>query len=117
VEWVKGSGKNLTTIYITHGHGDHFFGIGALLDYFPNAKAIATPAVVKHMKQQASPDALKSFWNARFPGQIPDRIVIAEELNGRVIDLEGRDLVGNTSAILIGLPRRRRQRENFTTRC
>src|SRR6202166_180765 len=28
--WVKRSGKNLTTIYITHGHGDHFFGIGAL---------------------------------------------------------------------------------------
>ena len=24
VEWVAGSGKNLTTIYVTHGHGDHF---------------------------------------------------------------------------------------------
>jgi glyoxylase-like metal-dependent hydrolase (beta-lactamase superfamily II) len=24
VEWVAASGKNLTTIYITHGHGDHF---------------------------------------------------------------------------------------------
>ena len=23
-EWVRKSGKNLTTIYITHGHGDHF---------------------------------------------------------------------------------------------
>jgi glyoxylase-like metal-dependent hydrolase (beta-lactamase superfamily II) len=25
VEWVAASGKNLTTIYVTHGHGDHFF--------------------------------------------------------------------------------------------
>ena len=25
VDWVKGSGNNLTTIYTTHGHGDHFF--------------------------------------------------------------------------------------------
>src|SRR5580704_6241365 len=35
VDWVEASGKNLTTIYVTHGHGDHFFGIGALLDRFP----------------------------------------------------------------------------------
>ena len=38
VDWVAASGKNLTTIYVTHGHGDHFFGIGALLDRFPNAR-------------------------------------------------------------------------------
>ena len=47
VEWVAASGKSLTTIYVTHGHGDHFFGIGALLDRFPNARAVATPDVVK----------------------------------------------------------------------
>src|SRR3984885_4442981 len=35
VDWVAASGKNLTTIYITHGHGDHFFGIGALQNRFP----------------------------------------------------------------------------------
>ena len=23
--WVEAPGKNLTTIYLTHGHGDHFF--------------------------------------------------------------------------------------------
>jgi hypothetical protein len=31
-DWVGASGKNLTTIYLTHGHGDHWFGIGALLE-------------------------------------------------------------------------------------
>src|SRR5437870_8837154 len=76
VDWVVASGKNLTTIYVTHGHGDHFFGIGALLDRFPNARAVAPPGVVKVMRQQASPDALANFWSARFPGQIPDRLVI-----------------------------------------
>ena len=93
VKWVAASGKNLTTIYVTHGHGDHFFGIGALLDRFPNARAVATPDVVKLMRQQASPDVLTSFWNPLFPGQIPDRLVIAEELKPNVIDLEGQDLV------------------------
>src|ERR1700677_2613812 len=60
--WVKRSGKNLTTIYVTHGHGDHFFGVSALLDRFPNARAVATPDVVKVMRQEASPQVLASFW-------------------------------------------------------
>jgi glyoxylase-like metal-dependent hydrolase (beta-lactamase superfamily II) len=92
-EWVEAHGRNLTTIYSTHGHGDHFFGIGALLERFPHARAVATPAVVKFMHQQASPVSIANFWNALFPGQIPDRLVIAEELKGKVIDLEGHDLV------------------------
>ena len=45
------------------------------------------------MRQQASPESLASFWNARFPGQLSDCFVIAEELRGNVIDLEGHDLV------------------------
>ena len=93
VEWIAASGKNLTTIYITHGHGDHFFGIGPLLDRFPNAKAVATPNVLKVMRQQMSPEFVATFWNARYPGQIPEHLVLAQELKGNVIDLEGRDLV------------------------
>jgi glyoxylase-like metal-dependent hydrolase (beta-lactamase superfamily II) len=93
VEWVAASGKNLTTIYVTHGHGDHFFGIGAVLNRFPNARAVATPDVVKSMRQQASPDYVSSFWSARYPSQIPEHLVIAEELKGNIIQLEGRDLV------------------------
>jgi glyoxylase-like metal-dependent hydrolase (beta-lactamase superfamily II) len=92
-DWVAASGKNLTTIYVTHGHGDHFFGIGALLDRFPNAKAVATPDVVKVMRKMTSPEYVANFWNVRFPGQIPERLIIAEELEGNVIDLEGCDLV------------------------
>jgi len=91
--WVAASGKNLTTIYITHGHGDHWFGISTLLERFPNAKPVATPDVVKVMRQNASPEFLEKIWKAAFPGQIPDRLVIAEELKGNIIDLEGNELV------------------------
>jgi len=92
-DWVGARGRNLTTIYITHGHGDHWFGVGTLLERFPNAKAVATPNVVKVMRQNASPEVLEGSWKAAFPGQIPDRLVIAEELEGNVIDLEARALV------------------------
>jgi glyoxylase-like metal-dependent hydrolase (beta-lactamase superfamily II) len=92
-DWVAPKRKNLTTIYITHGHGDHWFGVGTLLDRFPNAKVVATPNTVKVMRQNASPEALDGAWKAGFPGQIPDKLVIAEELKGNVIDLEGNALV------------------------
>ncbi len=44
VDWVAASGKNLTTIYATRCHGDHFFGIGVLLNRFPNARAVGARA-------------------------------------------------------------------------
>ncbi len=91
-DWVAAKGRNLTTIYITHGHGDHWFGVGTLLERFPDAKAVATANALKGMRNNASPEYLK-FWNAGFPDQIPDKLVFAEELVGNVVDLEGNDLV------------------------
>ena len=88
----QGQRKEPDDDILTHGHGDHWFGIGALLERFRGARAVASRAVVKMMKEQ-SPEVLKSWWHARLPGQIPERVVIAEELGGNVIKLEGKDLV------------------------
>jgi glyoxylase-like metal-dependent hydrolase (beta-lactamase superfamily II) len=71
VDWVVASGKNLITIYVTHGHGDHFFGLQLLLDRFPKAKAIATATVVAAVKEQISPDFLRTVWEPRFPVRFP----------------------------------------------
>src|SRR6202795_693647 len=91
--WVVASGKNLTTIYATHGHGDHFFGTSTVLERFPGARFVARPDVIKVMREQASPESLATFWNPRFPGQISSHLAIAEELAGNVINLEGHDLI------------------------
>src|SRR5690242_8497684 len=56
VDWIVASGKNLTTIYATHAHGDHFFGMRMLQDRFPRAKALATPDVINGMYRQISPE-------------------------------------------------------------
>jgi glyoxylase-like metal-dependent hydrolase (beta-lactamase superfamily II) len=93
VDWVAASGKNLTMIYATHGHGDHFFGANTVLQRFPGVRFVVAPDVVRIMRQQASPQSLASFWKPRFPGQISDDLVIAEELTENVFDLEGHDLV------------------------
>jgi len=92
-DWIATKDRNLTTIYITHGHGDHWFGVGTLLERFPNASVVATPNTVKVMRQNASPEALGMAWEPAFPRQIPDDLVIAKELAGQVIHLEGHELL------------------------
>ncbi len=93
VDWIVESGKNLTTIYVTHAHGDHFFGVALLLEKFPGAKAIATSAVVEGIKKQIQPEFIKSFWEPRFPGQLPDRFIAPEVIDGDRFYLEGDELI------------------------
>ena len=92
VDWVAGCGRNLTTIYVTHAHGDHFFGLKLLLDRFPNAKAFATASSIAGMRKQINPDFVKSFWEPRFPGQVPPQLVAPEILEGDALYLEGEEL-------------------------
>ena len=92
VDWIAASGKNLTTIYATHGHGDHFFGVNTIRKRFPKARFVTTQDVVAIMRAQASSPVLESFWKSRFPGQIDSTLVIADELAG-TIEIEGQELV------------------------
>jgi glyoxylase-like metal-dependent hydrolase (beta-lactamase superfamily II) len=92
LDWIVESGKNLTTIYVTHAHGDHFFGLNLLLERFPGARAIATAAVVEAIKNQIKPEFIKSFWEPRFAGQLPSKFVAPEVLEGGAFYLEGEEL-------------------------
>jgi glyoxylase-like metal-dependent hydrolase (beta-lactamase superfamily II) len=92
-DWVAATGRNLTTIFVSHAHGDHFFGAPALLERFPDARLVATADVAEHMRAQYQTRWFDGFWGSRFPGQISPRRLVAEPLGGdNVIDLEGERL-------------------------
>src|SRR5882724_8087792 len=63
-EFIARTGKKLTTIYVTHGHADHWYGAGDLLATFPDARVVATAPVVDYINQSAEVEAQQ--WAAMF---------------------------------------------------
>src|ERR1700739_3605250 len=49
---IAASGRELRQIYITHGHGDHWFGAIPLLQRFPGVTLRATEGTAKIMAAQ-----------------------------------------------------------------
>jgi glyoxylase-like metal-dependent hydrolase (beta-lactamase superfamily II) len=91
-DWVVAAGKNVTAIFVTHAHGDHFFGAPAVLERFPDARVVAAPGVAARMDAQYSLRRFGGFWDLRFPGQISGQHVTAEPLTDGLIELEGEQL-------------------------
>src|SRR4051794_9336116 len=68
-DWVEGFGRTLRGVYITHGHGDHWYGSQTLLNRFPDAKVYATEGVIAAMRA-GSPDGKPSaLFAGIFPGK------------------------------------------------
>jgi glyoxylase-like metal-dependent hydrolase (beta-lactamase superfamily II) len=60
--WIAAHGKNLTSVYITHAHGDHWFGLSAILDRYPAARALTLPAALDQMHRLNTLEIVAAFW-------------------------------------------------------
>src|SRR6202789_2605472 len=89
--WVALHNRNLQTIYITHAHFAHFYGLRVLLDRFPGARAIATPKTVKAMQMSFTPP-VERLARRMFPGQVPTKLVPPEPYEHDTFTLEGHEL-------------------------
>jgi glyoxylase-like metal-dependent hydrolase (beta-lactamase superfamily II) len=96
-DWIEKSGRTLTHIYATHGHGDHWFGTDELLQRFPSAVAYATEGTIAKMHEQATTGRAQ-MWDVDFPGQIPPSPVVYQG-----VPLDGFELEGNrVEAVEVG---------------
>jgi glyoxylase-like metal-dependent hydrolase (beta-lactamase superfamily II) len=85
-DWIELHDRRLTTIYITHGHGDHYSGLPVVLDRFPDARAVATKGTVEQMRNGSPTQHPYREW---FPGQIAESMTLAEPLDADHFELEG----------------------------
>ncbi len=90
VEMIKASGKKLTTIYISHGDPDFYFGLETLHAAFPDARIVATPQTVAHI--QASKDEKLKIWGPQLGANAPAQVVVPSPLDGDTLQLEGQEL-------------------------
>jgi glyoxylase-like metal-dependent hydrolase (beta-lactamase superfamily II) len=88
-DWIVASGRTLRQIYITHGHGDHWFGAITLVQRFPDVSVLATEGTRKLMAAQSQPRFRADFWDRVFPGQLP-----TGDVDVRVVDADGFELEG-----------------------
>ena len=91
--WVQNTGKRPRAIFITHGHADHFFGAGPVLNAFPDAHLIACDQrVVDQAHGQTTPKAMAS-WNSRFAGQLSESPSVPALTSSQEFDLHGHPLL------------------------
>ena len=88
-DWVDGKGRNLTDIFITHGHGDHWFTAGLLAERF-DARVVATAGTIAQM--HASVAVRPLLWDKVCSG-IPPTPVTAVTVPDNRFTLEGHELV------------------------
>jgi glyoxylase-like metal-dependent hydrolase (beta-lactamase superfamily II) len=87
---IMESGKNLTDIFITHGHGDHWFTAGMLAERF-GARVVASAGTIQQMHRNVA--IREQFWDRLFPGMIPDAPVTAVTPPGGRFTLEDHPLL------------------------
>ncbi|MES2519255.1 MAG: MBL fold metallo-hydrolase [Bacteroidota bacterium] len=87
---IKASGKKLTTIFVSHGDPDFYFGLEVFKKYFPEVTAYASPATVEHIKATAQKKL--EVWGERLGKNITSNAILPQVLKGNSIDLEGQKL-------------------------
>jgi glyoxylase-like metal-dependent hydrolase (beta-lactamase superfamily II) len=82
---ILDSGKRLTTVFLSHGDPDFYFGAEVVADAFPEASIVGTPSVIEHIAH--SYEGKLKAWAAA-GANLPTRLVDISPLSGD-ITLEG----------------------------
>ncbi|AKH44126.1 glyoxylase-like metal-dependent hydrolase (beta-lactamase superfamily II) [Altererythrobacter atlanticus] len=90
VAMVLDSGRNLTHVFVTHDHPDHFFAMEVIQDAFPDAKIVAHPTVVADI-WRSLPFKVKR-WSPMLGDNGPVHPSAPQALEGDSIMLEGHEL-------------------------
>ena len=86
---ILDSGKTLTTVFVSHADPDFYFGLEVVADAFPQARLVATPIVIEHIR--ASFEGKLTAW-AALGANLPTRLVELTPLAGDFLEVDGQHL-------------------------
>jgi glyoxylase-like metal-dependent hydrolase (beta-lactamase superfamily II) len=92
--WVKSRDVKPGYVYITHPHADHFLGLAAVLEAFPDARPVALAESIPAMREQISPGYMQ-VWGGFFPGQLTSTPVAPAALAASTVP------IGSSTAAVI----------------
>jgi len=90
VNMIRASGKQLTTIYISHGDPDYYFGLDVLKAAFPDAQIVATPATVEKMAKTMTGKQI--YWGPILEGNAPEQLILPQALTHNELTLDGESI-------------------------
>ncbi len=90
VAQILESKKTLTTVYITHRHPDHYFGLEVIHQAFPKAKLVALPATVAEIKKTWQGKVKQ--WGPMYGDNLATTPVLPTAMTGTTLTLEGATL-------------------------
>lgn len=105
VDLIKRSGKKLTTVYISGGDPDFYFGLESIKAAFPDVKILASQHVVDHIKQ--TKDAKLAYWGPILAEQAPKQLIVPQVMTASQLTLEGEKIevkAMNTPAAYLWIP-------------
>jgi glyoxylase-like metal-dependent hydrolase (beta-lactamase superfamily II) len=83
------TGKHLKTIYITHAHPDHYFGLGTIAEAFLKARIVALPSEANIINKQFF-GKVEHWENVIGPLNVPRKTAKIEPLADNYFELEGK---------------------------
>lgn len=90
VKLINSRGKTLKEIVITSGDPDFYFGLEPLVKAFPQAKVVASQAVVDHIN--ATKDAKLAFWGPQMKDGAPTKIIVPQATTATRFTVDGETL-------------------------
>jgi glyoxylase-like metal-dependent hydrolase (beta-lactamase superfamily II) len=90
IGWIRQTGRRLRSIYITHGHGDHWLGASSVAACFPQVEVRATMATTEYMYSYSR--LRQQLWDDRFPGLVAEGRVTVRPTDDAPLELEGASL-------------------------
>lgn len=89
--WVDAHEQRVAFIYITHGHGDHWFGPPALAQRLGGIPVYATPGTIAQLPDAGSARA-RAFYENLYPGRVASADLDPQPIPAAGLDIEGHPL-------------------------